>query len=299
MTKIERVAIAGASGALGSNVLKALVGAGFQVTVLTRSKKPGMYDSTIRVAEVDYASLESLTAALKGVDAVVSTVTSTAIESQTILIDAAVAAGVKRFIPSEFGSVTTNFKLEGLPLFSSIFKVRKYLQEKAAASGLTWTILACGIFLDYALNTPILLDFVNHKATLLDGGDNRISATSLPKVGVAICAILKNFDATNDKVMRVSETILTQNQWLGFTQELNPDIKWELSNARTSVLLEESLKQIEAGEFTESVILKLVTGTSLAGNTYGSAYDVTDNELLGIKELTSDEVKKLIAEKLK
>ena len=242
--------------------------------------------------------MKSLTTALEGIDAVVSTVGGTAIDNQTVLIDAAIAAGVKRFIPSEFGSVTTSPKLENLPVYSSMSRIRKYLQEKTATGELSWSVLACGAFLDSVLNSPILLDFQNHTVTKIDEGDNRFSSTSLPMVGRAIAAVLQNFDATKNKVLYTSEVILTQNQVFGFTKELRPDINWRTSNVLTSVLLQESLEQFRAGDFSMPAAMKLVKGTALAGDTYGAAYDVTDNELLGIKELTPADLKKLIAEKL-
>lgn len=279
-------------------MFQALVNAGFQVSVLTRSRKPGAYASNINVFEVDFNSVKSLTAALKGVDAVVSTVGGAAVDNQTVLIDAAIAAGVKRFIPSEFGNVTTNPKLEKFPIYSSTFNIRNYLQEKAAAGELSWTVLACGAFLDSVLNTPVLLDFQNHTVTLLDEGDNRISSTSLPVVGKAIAAILQNLDATQNRVIHVSEAILTQNLLIEFAKELRPDIKWRTSKEQTSVLLQESLEQFGAGDFTMPTIMKLLKGTALAGDTFGSAFDVTDNELLGIKELAPADLKELIAEKL-
>ncbi|GKZ23763.1 hypothetical protein AbraIFM66951_000582 [Aspergillus brasiliensis] len=298
MPKIETVAIAGASGALGPHVLEALVNAGFRVSILTRSRKPGAYASNINVFEVDFNSVKSLTAALEGVDAIVSTVGIAAIENQTVLIDAAIAAGVKRFIPSDYGNVTTNPKLENFPIYNPMFKVRNYLQEKAAAGELSWTVLACGAFLDLVLNTPALLDFQNHAVTLLDEGDNRISSTSFAALGRAIVAILQNFDATENKVIRVSEAILTQNKLLGFAKELRPDIKWRISKEQTSVLLQEGLGLFGAGDFSPQAFMKLMKGTALAGDTYGAAYDVTDNELLGIKELAPADLKKLVAEKL-
>ncbi|KAF7620905.1 hypothetical protein F9C07_2282727 [Aspergillus flavus] len=298
MPKVETVAIAGASGTLGPYVFQALVNAGFRVSILTRSQKPGAYASNIKVFEVDFNSVKSLTAALQGVDVVVSTVGVAAVDNQNVLIDAAIAAGVKRFIPSEFSSVTTNPKLETLPIYSSMFKIRNYLEEKTAAGEFSWTVLACGAFLDSVLNSPILLDFENHTVTMLDEGDNRISSTSLPGVGRAIVAILQNFDATENRVIRVSEAILTQNQLIGFAKELRPDIKWRTSKERTSVLLQESLEQFGAGDFCMAAFIKLIKGTALAGDTYGSAFDVTDNELLGIKELAPADLKKLIAEKL-
>ena len=61
---------------------------------------------------------------------------------------------------------------------------------------------------------PMLLDFANHKTSLFDEGDNRISSTSLLEIGKAIVEILKHFKATENKVVRTSEMVLTQDKLL-------------------------------------------------------------------------------------
>ncbi|KAK4948607.1 hypothetical protein LTR10_012611 [Elasticomyces elasticus] len=300
MSEIKSVAIAGASGTLGPHVLKALIDAKFQVKILTRSKKPRQFDTSVDVVEVDFTSVESLTAALKGIDAVVSTVAGAAIKTQTVLIDAAAVAGVKRFIPSEYGSVTTNPKLEAIPFYDNAFKVKHHLQEKADAGQLTWTVLACGAFLEFlfAPGAAGLLDFTDRKATLFDAGDNRLSSTSLATVGKAIAEILKNSEATKNRVVKVSEVILTQNQLLRIAEKLRPEDKWEISKVAASVVLKEGLDGLNAGDFSLPVIFKIIKGTALAGEIYGSAYDETDNELLGVKELTEEDLENIVAEKL-
>lgn len=279
-------------------MVKALVDAGFEVSALTRAKKLEAHDARVKQVEADFASLESLTAALKGVDAVVSTVAGSSMNVQTVLIDAAVAAGVKRFIPSEFGSVSTNPKLENFPLYNQMFQIKKRLQENAEAGKLTWTVLRCGAFLEFLLNYGMLMDFTNHKGTFYDGGDNRISSTSMANIGKAIAGILKNFEATKNKIMTVSEVIVTQNKVLNIAKELRPDIKWDITEAQTSDMLKEGLDATAAGDFSMPSIMKIIGGTALAGEKYGAAYDVTDNELLGVKELTEDDVTKLVAAKL-
>jgi uncharacterized protein YbjT (DUF2867 family) len=274
------------------------VDVGFQVTVLTRAKKPDVSDPGFKVLEVDFTSLESLTAALQGIDAVVSTVAGHAHESQLLLIDAAVAAGVKRFIPSEFGSCTTSPKVQNLPIYSTMAKVRGHLQEKAQTSQITWSVLACGGFLDWLFKFPILLDFTNHKATLLDEGNNRISSTSLANISKAVVAILKNFDATKNKVLHSSEIILTQNEVLAIAQELEPETKWDINKINTKVLLKDTLQTIGQGDFSMPVMMNILKATAFGGDEYGSAYDETDNKLLGIKELTKDDLKNLIVKNL-
>ncbi|KAK9234995.1 hypothetical protein V1525DRAFT_21110 [Lipomyces kononenkoae] len=298
MSEIKSVAITGASGNLGPHVLKALIDANFQVTVLTRSRKPGAYDASIRVVEVDFTSVESLTAALNGIDGPVSTLGPAVTESQTVLIDAAIAAGVKRFIPSDYGSCSTNPKLKDHPIYAQMFTVRQYLQDKAKAGNLAWTVLVCGAFLEFLLDMPMMLDFENHKATLYDEGDNRISSTSLSNVGNAIVAILKNFEATKNKIVHTSQVILTQNKLLRIAERLRPDIKWETSKVQTSAILKEGLDGVTAGDFSMPVIFKILKGTAFAGDVYGSAYDETDNDLLGVKELTEKDLESLVAGKL-
>jgi hypothetical protein len=239
--------------------------------------------------------VESLTAALTGIDGLVSTVTTAAIDSQTVLIDAAVAAGVKRFIPSEFGTCTDDPKLEDFPIYGPMFKIKKHLQEQAKKGKLTWTVLACGAFLEFLLGGPSLLDFPNRKANLYDEGDNRVSSTSLPNIGKAVAGIFQNFEATKNKVVYISEVILTQNKLLKIVEELRPDIKWEVSKVQTSILLKEGLDGARAGDFSMPTIMKILAGTAFAGTTYGAAYDKTENKLLGVKEMTDDDVKKLVA----
>jgi len=85
-----------ATGNLGPKVLEQLLNAGFDVTVLTRQESTSTYPSNVQVAPVDYSSIDSLTSTLKGQDAVVSTVATPDLHSQNTLVDAAVAAGVKR-----------------------------------------------------------------------------------------------------------------------------------------------------------------------------------------------------------
>jgi len=72
---IKNVAITGANSNVGAPLIKALVDSGeFVVTVLARASSQTSYPESVKVVVVDLESVESLTAALKGQDAVVSTV---------------------------------------------------------------------------------------------------------------------------------------------------------------------------------------------------------------------------------
>ncbi|KAE8332004.1 hypothetical protein BDV39DRAFT_200656 [Aspergillus sergii] len=99
-----QIALAGATGNLGITILKALLDAEYHVTVLSRiggnsSKLKPHRNQTIK--EVDFTSVHYLIPALQNVDVVVSCLATSVIGSQNPLIDASVAAGVKRFIPAD------------------------------------------------------------------------------------------------------------------------------------------------------------------------------------------------------
>lgn len=144
-----------ATGNLGPSVLKALQENGqFNVTVLTRnsSKSNSSLPPNTRVITADYDSIDSLTAAFKGQDAVVATNSPVTAESQQeLLVDAAINAGVKRFISSEFGSNTLEKKSVELAVFARRIAARNYLEKKAAEGKITWTAIACGGFLEWGM----------------------------------------------------------------------------------------------------------------------------------------------------
>jgi hypothetical protein len=130
-------------------IVNALVASphGYSVSVLSRQSSTYEPQAGIKLLKTDYTH-ESLVAALKGQDAVVSTISGTAIEAQKKVIDAAIAAGVKRYIPSEFGSDTTNpLALEYFPGWAQKVEVRKYLESKQ--DQIEWTVILTGLFFDW------------------------------------------------------------------------------------------------------------------------------------------------------
>ena len=278
--------------------MKALLKANFQVTVLSRSSNTERFDPKVKVLKVDFESVESLTAALKGQNAVVSTINTAAVGEQKPLIDAAVAAGVSRFIPSEFGSVTTNPELSTYPVFSGLAGIREHLIEKSKTSPITYTVLACGAFLDLLFGNPGILDFDNHKATLFDEGNNRFSSTSIAKIAQSIVGILKHTGETANKVIHVSEVILTQNKVLEIAKQIQPEADWEVTAVPSDAVLQGALRDVAAGNFSEATIIAILSAVTFGGERYGAAYDKTDNELLGIETLSDEDLRKRIAIRL-
>lgn len=151
------------SGNLGQAAVRELVDAGFTVTALTRegSTSTSTFPAEVVSKTVDYASVESLTSALEGQDALVSILATVAVAGQRPLVDAAVAAGVKRIIPSEFG-INTRF-LGKEPIGSILqgkIQTLNYIHEKSKQNpSLTWTGISTGLFFDWVRELTFTTSF--------------------------------------------------------------------------------------------------------------------------------------------
>jgi len=107
---VKKIILAGATGDLGSRLLKNLHELGGEVTCIVRLNTSEAVKAKLKpyakeIIEADYADVSSLARACAGGSVVVSTVSGlrpVIVEFQTRLLKAAVAAGVPRFIPSDY-----------------------------------------------------------------------------------------------------------------------------------------------------------------------------------------------------
>lgn len=138
-----------ASGNIGKIILDSLVRAPqFKVTAVSRSSSDATFPSGVQVYKSDFSESD-LVSAFKGQDVVISVVGVGGFEHQKKLVDAAVQAGVKRFLPSEFSANTLSPAVRQLlPLFEQKLEVLEYLKTKEA-SGLTWTAIWTALLFDW------------------------------------------------------------------------------------------------------------------------------------------------------
>ncbi|AEO70603.1 uncharacterized protein THITE_45193, partial [Thermothielavioides terrestris NRRL 8126] len=281
-----------AGGNLGPAILEQLKNF-FEVTVLSRHASIPNLSPSVRVRQVDYDSMDSLVSALRGQDAVVSALGTLALGRQLALVDAAVAAGVRRFIPSEFGSDTTNPKCATLPVFHDKLATQKVLRTKAATgTGLTYTVICTGPFLDWGL----LRGFMNIKqkaVSLYDGGDRPFSTTTLPTIGRAVREVLMRPAETENRVVKVHSVVTTQSKLLEMAQKaVGPD-GWTVKKLSIEAMLESSWADIKQGKHNLQTMLGFIVAASW-GEGFGGHFSQTDNELLGIKPMSDEELQGVV-----
>lgn len=110
------ILVAGATGNLGRKIVDALVQKGADVRVVVRlesdqEKIKLLKKMGVTVFQVDMTNQSEIAKACKGVSCVISALSGlkeTIIDSQLLLINASIDAGVPRFIPSDFSTDFTN-----------------------------------------------------------------------------------------------------------------------------------------------------------------------------------------------
>ncbi|KAK8055825.1 isoflavone reductase [Apiospora rasikravindrae] len=288
MSAIKNVTVVGASGTLGVPLVKALQESGFHVTALSRAGSPSSPPPGVEVKK-------ALKAALTGQDALVSVITTTATGEQYPFIDAAIAAGVKRIVPSEFGINTRTVPHPGLrAMLQSKIKLVDYLQEKSGENpDLTWTGICNSFFFDsIKRGSGFGFDLKTKKATIIDSGDEPFDVATLSFVAKAVAAVLSAPEKTANQYLTVSGTVTTQNELLAILrEETGGDWKTE---------------KVAADKYEETGNDKMARGTTRpSGTSCTSCSSATGrarpsrppaNELLGLeREDTRTALKALLA----
>ncbi|KJZ71057.1 hypothetical protein HIM_09557 [Hirsutella minnesotensis 3608] len=291
---IRYVAIAGAAGSLGSVVFGRLVESGkFQVRVLRRKGSGSTFPSGTDVVDVDFDSFDSLKGALAGQDAVVAAFGPEAFNKQPTLIDAAIAAGVQRFLPAEFGSNLNNALNRALPPFAEKVKVRDYLADKAKTTALTYTLVSNGPFLDWGLDYDFLLDVSNHKAIIVGGGETPFSTTTLQSVADAMVGVFENLEETKNRAVFIEDIQITQNKLLALAKEATPDKEWKTVSTSLDALTQRADERLAQGLFDIETFGPYIL-RSFLDPAHGGNYSKTDNQLLGVKGKTEKDVVEIV-----
>lgn len=133
---------------MGSAVISALKQSDFQVSVVARPLSSASFPQYVTVYKSDYTN-DSLISIFKGQDVMISLIAARDVTVQRNAIDAAIAAGLERFIPSEYSGDTSPTEMETFTPFAKGKKeIFLYLTSKEP-EGLTRTTLYTGPFFDW------------------------------------------------------------------------------------------------------------------------------------------------------
>jgi pimeloyl-ACP methyl ester carboxylesterase/uncharacterized protein YbjT (DUF2867 family) len=177
------ILVAGGTGALGRRIIQALLlrGASVRAVVRPGTDPARVADLTRRGVDVrpaDLTDAAALTAACVGAGCVVSVLAGlheVIVEGQTALLQAAVVAGVPRFIPSDFSSDYTQQPV-GL---NRNFDLRREFQARLDAAPIAATSILNGAFAEILTYNIPLLDFKQQQVGYWEDADWKIDFTSM------------------------------------------------------------------------------------------------------------------------
>ncbi|KAI1024959.1 hypothetical protein LB504_009858 [Fusarium proliferatum] len=221
-----KVAILGATGETGTSILNALLDSTvpqYEITALVRQsslEKPEaltLKEKGINVIPADLSGPEDeLARVLDGIDTVISAISAAGLLMQIPLINAAQAAGVKRFLPCCFAPIMPPADILGLR------DVKEQVINHVKKVKLPYTIVDIGYWyqlmlprlpsgrIDYAL--PITLGGIP------GDGNTPCAFTDLPDIGRWVARIIAD-PRTLNKMVFAYNTVLTMNQAYDLLEE--------------------------------------------------------------------------------
>ena len=209
------ILVAGGTGNLGGRIIKALIKRGAEVRAIVRNgtepeKIAKLTALGAKVITVEMSDIEQLKQACQGASCVVSALAGlqdVIVESQTKLLDAAIAAGVPRFIPSDYSSDFTQ-----LPTGENRnFDLRKEFHQYLDKSPIAATSILNGAFADILSYGTPLYNFKNYSVGYWgDKADWKIDFTTMDNTAdyTAAAAI----DSSTPKILRIASFQISPNE---------------------------------------------------------------------------------------
>ena len=216
------ILVAGATGDLGGRTINALLDRGAHVRALVRaSSNPAKVEKLgqkgVEVIRVGDWNVSELAAACKGVSCVVSALQGlhdVIVVGQSILLDAAIAAGVPRFIPSDFSSDLT----QEAPGENRNFDLRREFHQYLDKTAIKPTSILNGAFAELLKYNIPFLNFKNQTVGYWGTADWRVDFTT--KDNTAEYTAAAALDPSTPRILRIAGFQVNANEMAAIASEL-------------------------------------------------------------------------------
>ena len=211
MSAAPIVALAGGTGDLGHRIAKALAARGADVRGLVRNNiaakdRQALVAVGVTPVEADPNDVNDMARAVAGAGCVVSAlngVRDVMIDRQRVLLDAAVKAGVPRFIPSDYSSDFTRTR----PGDNRNFDLRREFMAIADAAPIRVTSILNGAFMDMlGAEMPIIQPAI-HRVLYWYDADQPLDFTTKDDVAAYVAAAA--LDPQTPRILRVAGDVVT------------------------------------------------------------------------------------------
>ncbi|PYH98446.1 hypothetical protein BO71DRAFT_395238 [Aspergillus ellipticus CBS 707.79] len=211
------------------------------------------------------------------------------------MIEAAEAAGVKRFIVSDFGWGPS---IQGLPELAAVHAQRVASWEAArvradANPQFTWTGISTGNPIDWALKkfATMGFDVVQRTTIIYDSGMEKFSGTTLEGIGQSVVGVLQDPDATANRFVKVRSINTCQNELLEAFQRVTRQ-EWPVQRSTTKALLERGRSKLQAGSggWVLDMVVAQLFDEGQGRCMVAASREESDADLLGVREESAEEI---------
>ncbi|KAM0248670.1 hypothetical protein ACHAQJ_009377 [Trichoderma viride] len=293
----HNIALLGATGNLGSKILRALNDAGFSVTAIQRQGSTNVAAGAVKSIKVDLSSEKELASAFNGIDVVVSAVPNPQLETEQIVIQAAIAAGVKRIVPSEYSSNLETDAAKSLPIVAEKIKTRRYIEEVAASDKIEWTSVNNGaFFVPFLWTGGVAGPHVESKTAIYhDGGDRVVCTSSLETIAQAVAKALspEHTAETRNKPVYVYTAAVTERKLTQMATEIT-GVQFKVRNVSVEDAIKVGYEGLKEGD--NGKIMSFYKAL-MFGKEYGGDFrDIAWNDKLGLATMNDAEVEGTLKE---
>ncbi|KAL2212395.1 NAD(P)-binding protein [Sarocladium strictum] len=295
MTRLV-VGFVGGTGRLGSVLVQALIDAdNYEIRLVLR---PGIDyqspNSQIMVVRADRTSEPALTSALRGCDVVVNVLGDRApVEGHFTVLRAVLVAGIKRYIPSQWGNTPNTEALGAVPFLQSKLGVNKEVEKAAQQGSVTFTTIAGGPWFEYLFEHPGMMSMPERVFLMHESPDVVFGVSSRETFAAALVGVLDNLEDTKNKHLNVNLALLSQKQALKLAQEALPGevIKTipRSYDERYKTGLEKVLSGVTDTHTFSDVLSKVIFDPKV-----NVQPGYLDNDMLGVKLATDEEIRELL-----
>lgn len=228
-----------------------------------KSSNPEFFTNGAEFAKVDYADEATVSTIFRGVDVVFSTISSTVVDQQVALARAAKAAGVKLFVPSEYGINTEDAT-------SGVFLAKKKFSEFLREIDLPYVKIFTGLWTDYCITPAWGWKLDEGKVAFGGSGDFQASFVHRTDIARYVGYVFTHIPPSELawKILRIQGELTTYNKIIA-AYEARTGRKLEVTRTPREALAEKASKgDLNAFLLHEWDIRGATVGTPLTNDLY-------------------------------
>ena len=208
------ILVAGATGNLGLRIVKALLNKDAEIRVVVRStsdieKIKELENLGVKIYKVSSWNLEELKTSCIGVSCVVSALAGlreVVIDAQKVLLDAAIAAGVPRFIPSDYSLDFTKFSYGE----NRNLDLRREFHEYLDKTSITATSIFNGAFTELLINEMPMILFKQKMILYWGNKDYKLGFTTMDNTAEFTAKVA--LDSNTPRYLRIAGDLVSPRE---------------------------------------------------------------------------------------